>query len=532
MSHMEQFPEDNRTDRTRGYEVILSSPYIMTGKEYYDRFRTGHDKSENTGQSYAAYSGVPEKIRDMLALFDYGDRSFEQKCKVFFRQGMFMKDYEDSALWYGDLRSFFPVYHDLNIRQLRGYFAWRTQIRAGHFSRTCEAFVYIYVYELLNGIGADSAEDSFSRLERFYKGYVETGMAEPMIRKNLRRWMFEFAVTHDLPEEAAALYSDPGLEAREHAVAVLHDPGNYSDEEVFSAIVRFSSPRTGSSPVISKDPKRGKRLFAEVWQHLPDSVFPRCFGEIKTMPWHPLAGAVYWEQRTVRSLDYEISECRKYTCRDGIWQETGYDRLSFDQNAFLEICHMIDLKLRKLLKTGHYLRKKQGKDWAEAAVDKALDDIRREKAEASRPKISIDISGLDKIREDAGSTMESLLTEDEKEGSGTCEHDLTISSDEMISSEHDRDARTQRVSEEPAQENICGLDALQTAVLRDLIAGKSAETLISENHLMPEVLADSINEALIDEIGDTVIECTGAGLTVVEDYIDDLRALTGEKDNE
>ena len=367
-------------------------------------------------QHEGIYSGVPVKIREMLSLYEFGDGSFRQKCLNFIRQGMFMKDYEDSASWYGDLRSFFPVYHDLNIRQLRGYFAWRTKIRKGCFSRTCEAFVYIYVYELLNGIGTDSAEESFDELDRFYRGYVVTGMGDPLIKKNLRRWIREFAIINDLPEGAAAGYSDPGQGERDHAITVLLDPEGNSDEDVFSALTRFSSPRLLSSPVISKDKKLGAHLFAEVWRNLPGDVFSSCFGPVKAYAWHPLAGAVYREKRNIESLDYEISACRKYTCRSGAWKEFTYDRLSADQNAFLSLMHTADLKLRRMLKTGHYLRKKEGEEWAGELVDSALEKMRKEEAEAARPRITIDFSGLDKIRDDAAATCESLLTDEERGG--------------------------------------------------------------------------------------------------------------------
>lgn len=421
---METDLTDNCTDEKRGYTFVLDSPYIMTGKEYYEKFTSARENGPAVTQpdqgsmlglrAGSAYSGVPEKIQGMLALYEYGDVSFRQKCLNFVRQGMFMKDYEDSAPWYGDLRSFFPVYHDLNIRQLRGYFTWRTQIRKGRFSRTCEAFVYIYVYELLNGIGTGSPEESFEKLEKFYGGYVDTGMGDPVIRKNLRRWLREFAVIHDFPKEAAARYSDPGAEERARALAVLRDPAGHTDEEIFMALSRFSSPKFKTSPVILKGREHGVRLFAEVWRHLPADVFTSCFGAVKTSPWHPLAGAVYLETRNIESLDYDIDECRQYTYRGGVWQETCYDRLSADQNAFLSIMHMTDLKLRRQLKTGHYLRQKHGEEQAEILVDAAIQEMQKEAAEAARPKITIDLSGLDKIRDDAAVTCDSLLTDEER----------------------------------------------------------------------------------------------------------------------
>ena len=47
---------------------------------------------------------------------------------------------------------------------------------------------------------------------------------------------------------------------------------------------------------------------------------------------------------------------------------------------------------------------------------------------------------------------------------------------------------------------------------------------------MPSVVADTINEALFDEIGDNVLECDGDNIMLVEDYREEL-SLILEGDN-
>ena len=49
---------------------------------------------------------------------------------------------------------------------------------------------------------------------------------------------------------------------------------------------------------------------------------------------------------------------------------------------------------------------------------------------------------------------------------------------------------------------------------------------------MPSVVADAINEALFDEIGDNILECDGDTITLVEDYRDDVLQIFGGKSNE
>ena len=47
------------------------------------------------------------------------------------------------------------------------------------------------------------------------------------------------------------------------------------------------------------------------------------------------------------------------------------------------------------------------------------------------------------------------------------------------------------------------------------------------DRLMPSMTADLINEALFDEIGDTVLLCEGDKLLLVDDYIEELKQILG-----
>ena len=65
-----------------------------------------------------------------------------------------------------------------------------------------------------------------------------------------------------------------------------------------------------------------------------------------------------------------------------------------------------------------------------------------------------------------------------------------------------------------------------------LLQGNSVSLYLSDRHLMPSIAADTVNEALFDEIGDNVLECDGDTVTMVEDYRDDVLYLLGGKTNE
>ena len=466
---------------------------------------------------------IPEKIRQMKKLYEYGSSSFRQKCMNFYRQGIFMRDYEDSFVWDGDFRQYFPTYHDLTVEQLRGYFTWRTFLRKGEYRHAPESFAYLYLYELINGIGTDGAEDSLQKMRRFEEGYLDSGIGETSIRINLRRWMLDLAIVYGLPEQTAREAADPELLARDRALTVLHSPMEYPEEEIFEALSYFGGARWKSSPSFAAaENSDGRRLCARMWQTacagFMDSrgmdLFTALFGRLRRFPWHPLSNALCRRQMDREEQDtvYVLDTCRRYLRISGIWQEERYEPLYFDKQMLRAFLHAADLKLRRFLKTGHYLREKTGEEWVTPFADLVLEEEQQRLAEAARAEIRIDLSGLEKIRREADQTRDSLLTE------------LEIEPEDMYS-EVQQNARQ---TEEP--ENIPPLSELQRYILRMLLDGKHPEERIRSEHLMPSIAADDLNEALFDEIGDSVIFCEDDELRLVEEYTEDLAWILDGQD--
>lgn len=472
---------------------------------------------------------VPDKIREMLRLYAYTDGSFAQKCRNFYRQGKFMEAYQDNAPWTGAYRHYFPTYHDLSIRQLRGYFAWRTHVRKGEFFPIAASLAYLYIYELLNGIGTSSPEDGLKKMQEFEAGFLDSGIGDSGMRKNLRRWMLEYAVIQNVSVALARQYADPAIIERDASLAILRNPQESTDEEIFSALCSFAGKKLEQSPVIKKDEALGHRLFAAVWRSASElysrdgkNFFTACFGEQKSFPWYPLANAVYWEEHTHCDTDYVLDACRTYHCRGGVWQEERYDSLLFDKKRFHALLHETDRRLRKHLKTGHYLRENPDEVWAAPYAEQALAAERRAEIEASRLKITVDLSGLEQIRRDALVTRDSLLTEDEMDKAAE-----DAWKNPSVEVHVKPDAHSSSGSADTS--TFAALDALHMQILLALLRGESAEKYIQANHLIPSVVADTINEALFDEIGDNVLECDGSAITVVEDYREDVTQTIGGK---
>ena len=487
---------------------------------------------------------VPDRIRRMMKLYRRGDGSFQEKCRNFYCQGKFMEDYEDDVPWNEEYRHYFPTYHDLNIRQLRGYFTWRAGVRKGNYTPIALSFAYLYLYELLNGIGTGSPEEALQKMEEFAAGFLDSGMGDPGMAKNLRRWMVEYGVIHNVSPELVRRYADPATVENDRFLEILRDPETSTDEEIFFALCGLGGRKLEESPVIQKDGEKGRRLFAAVWRQVSETYsrdgrdfFASCFGERKAFSWYPLANAVYWEERPHPDADYVLDGCRSYCCRNGAWKEVRYDRLYFNRSLIQGLLHAADLGLRRYLKTGRYLRRNPQEDWAEACVEAVLEAERREEMEAAKPKIAIDFSGLEQIRRDAAFTRDSLLTEEEEdwaerrpEKQGGPAEKLKEPAGEQGGPAGEPEELAGELGGSAAEPKLPGLDGLHTRILLDLLEGKSPEAEMKAAHLMPSVAADRINEALFDEIGDNVLECDGDAITVVEDYREDILQMLGGDD--
>ena len=479
---------------------------------------------------------VPERIREMMKLYEHGDGSYLHKCRNFVRQGRFMEDYEDDAPWTGDVRKYFPTYHDFDVRQLRGYFTWRTGVRKGEYSPIAASLAYLYLYELLCGIGCSSPEDSLEKMRAFETGFLDSGIGDPSMRKNLRRWMLEYAVLHDLPAETARTFADRAMLEKDTALARLRTPENVSDEEVFSALCVFGGNRLAQSPAAADEEGRGKHLFAEVWRlalqkwtEKGKNLFEACFGGQKEFHWYPLSNALYTEDGRHPDIDYILDESRNFHCRGGRWTEERYEEMYFDRKRLEELLHEADRAIRRYLKTGRNLQEKPTEAWARPYVEAVLEADRKAALEALKPKITIDFSGLEQIRRAASITRDSLLTEEEKEESRVgCDPALLTENDaSRPSSETAVTKPAPAEAEEEGRTTFDGLDEAHLTILQTLLRGETAEGQIRSAHLMPALVVDTINEAFYDEIGDNILEYDGNEISLIEDYREDVAAILG-----
>jgi hypothetical protein len=482
----------------------------------------GYRDTPLTGARSAA-SKTPEKLREMRRLYDHRVHSFRDNCKNFYVQGKFMEDYEDDAPWNGELRLYYPSYHDLRLEQLRGYFTWRTALRRGDFRPITTSMAYIYVYELLNDIGAADAEDSLRKLREFEVGFLDSGIGDGEMRRNLRRWMLEKAVVSGLPPEKAREYADPDMLKRDAALAILREPKAHSDGEIFDALVTLGGRRLPQSPVVQGFGDEGKALFARVWRlaaakHRQEgkTLFTLCFGGCRSHRWDPLANALYYQQEKPAAGTYELDETHSFSF-SGVWTEKCYQERSFNKKLLEGLLHETERQLRLYLDLGRRLQEKPEEAWAAPYAEAVIEEDRQVKAQAAKKRVVIDLGGLEQIRRDSLETRDSLLTEE----------DLREAEETAVEPAPAQAAPESAVSAVAEEAPPLPLEPELRALLDLAVRGKPAKGWLAETHRMPTVAVDAVNEALYDEIGDSVLEWDGNEITLVEDYREDVLRLLG-----
>ena len=525
---------------------------------------------------------IPEQIRRMRNLYQYGNGTFKQICKNFYVQGKFMESYEDNEPWNGSLNSYFILtYHSLSLAELRGYFTWRTELRKGNYQDHCGGFVRIYLDELINGIGAASAEESLRKMQEFEKVFLGAGFGRyenRNLRENLHQRMLGFAVLNNIPPEVARKYIDGRLLERDAGIEILHNPEKFGDQEVFNALCTFGGKKTSESKLIRQQGAEAIRLFAAVWRLASaqyrkngKTLFYLCFGDRKELRWYPLEYTLYYNPKKQKETIYELNPSRSYRFTQGEWYISTYQSYYFNKQILADFLHETDRRLRLYLKAGHSLKERQEAAWGVPYIESIIEEDRQAKIEAARPKITIDFAGLDKIRQDSLETQGSLLTEEDTQdtpapaaaqggksaaslaavdgenrtavetakNTGTAESTGDISAAKGIkaakryteaASAVQTSVSAKAGTESPAvlpSGVSTPLNDTQVRLLRMLLHGEPVQGLIAAQHGLPHVIADSINEALFDYIGDNAVDCDGDTLTLVEDYREEIAKIVG-----
>lgn len=477
-------------------------------------------------------------------------------ARLFYAQGKFMEDFTDDFEYNGEFVRYYPTYEDMTVQQLRGYFTWRTRLRSGDIRPTSLSFAFVYIYELLNQIGVQSAEDGYKKLQDFCRRY---GELDSGIKRYMRIWMSDYAVYYGLDR---SLFDNTPESEFEQRVLTLLDYKSRTRDEIFEAVNGLSSYNMTNSKLYRAYPEETGQAAAAAFAALAGyyeknrkhDICERFFGKVYSCPYNMFRSAVFFRREKHPDTVYEVNGINRYICTDGKWTS---ERLyaSKGRNGMVgDFLRSVDCIMRKRRGLKPELKADNMTKLYREIINGALDELERQKRAAARKNISIDISALAGIRASAEQTMERLLegTEErqydgaeaeaaEKQGCNGAEAETAkkqrcngaeaertygfpdAEPAEALNRESGKERQTACSAAAPGETAKCTqqaqsvLNTEETEFLLCLLQGRSycrggtGGTMIS-------VLMDSVNEKLYDVFSDTVLAGDENSPEIIEDY--------------
>ena len=393
-------------------------------------------------------------------------------CEDFLSAARAMEDYEDDCPFAGTVPLYQPEYRDLTPNELRGYFTWRAALRRGEVSAHCDAFVYLYLSELMLGVGAANAAEALDCMDAFASSYFSAGHGSEALQRNFKNWRFEYAVLNRVDAARVWAYENPALRHWDEALTVLREPEKQSDEVVFAALAEFGGKKLTEARSVKGLGDKAAFYYAAIWRSCAPLLFAACFGNMRMRAWKPFSDAPRLRalcENAGQDFSYQLNELRSFAATGNGFTEYCYLRQQFDSKRFFVFLKEADTALRV-----RFLRGKASKT-ASAAQDIALQEafarafasceameaaqklaavpVRREKLAGIRAAAEITTAAL-LTEAETGAEREELRRREAEKGCGLAE---------LINGEESKQTGSAFVQSESA---VCAEEAEDTVTVR------------------------------------------------------------------
>lgn len=535
---------------------------------------------------------LPDQYRKMREISRWQDDPkggagrWLSEAELFYRQGLLMANFEDDCPYNGTFKSYFPTYNAMSDRQLRGYFTWRAQVRRGNIEETSTSFAFLYLYELICGIGVDDPLDGFDKIKAFWGAYRAF---EPGIDRFARVWLQDYAVFHGLDprllrDSKTVMFDNALIELRRAArdLAPAQAPSGQTakrrktseptlplppdearEERLMAAINALSTYNLNNSRLDRGHHLDLRHVACAVYvrmaryydTHRKTGIVASLFGEETAMPYTMFASAVFFAPERHEDCEYRLDPIHIYRCQNGFWECMRIHGSRQKSSKLGEIMRACDQRLRLALDPSHPLKEEKVPKYLAKIIDDEIVAWLSWNATHQPVKIDIDLSQLGHIRSAAAQTREALLIDEEREDDTTADVEEADSGQpeaepvanmivEPVAAPMEQDeADEPTISTEqfgvvapllapaPAPATAMSADTASALVpaaegyLRALLEQNAAQaaSAVARSDQSEDMLVDSINEALFDLVGDTVIEFGAAGPRIIEDYEADVR---------
>lgn len=448
---------------------------------------------------------LPAPLQAARSLEKGAARMYQNRRSLFLNQAKLLEFYKDDYEGEYISHCYYPTYDLLNNQELRSYFAWRTKVRNGDIQPSCSCFAYLYLYELINGIGTGTPVEGLHKMDDFAAAYKEY---ESSLMNYYANWRKSYIIYYNLSDSFLGGEEREGEEAH---MAVLDSAQEQTDDAIAAAVKQLAPGWLNRSKFYKTHQTDMDRVIVQVLRRMHQHYSARSkrtfseqlFGSRETYPVDLFCHAVFCDPLRHENSRYYITDSHYYECRNGYWTETSCFIDSHKRRKLENLMKTIDASLRVALNDGKPIKSPSQLKWVTKVIEEevaALLETQKQQETAAK-RVQIDYSALAQIRREAAITQDKLATEEELE----------------------EEAPPAVQPPPPQPETLpgdCPLDKTQYRLMQNLLYGGDTSWVQREGKMV-SVLLDSINEILYETFQDAVIE----DQQVVEDYIDELKEM-------
>ena len=385
--------------------------------------------------------------------------------------------------------SYWPTYDGMSPGQRDWYFFWRGRVLAGDYRDCSDSYLFVYLYELINGVHG-SGEETLGRIYALWEAYRER---HPKLDAYLPDWALDYMMVYNVGSPGELLTRFP----LRHASLLLYGEVFCNDalQEGLShlppdVLLRVAGFEPEKSKVEPQRLVRAVRGLEECYHRRGTELLEAFKPSPRTLTRESFRGAVKGRRanRTI-SLQY----------------------LPYFQQEDLRAL------LRAALRHGENLLRAQAGLPGRLRVDRLTPDAKSciEQAvlagpAAPIPVVAVDVGKAQAIELDSWELTRQLIVEEEPEPEAAA-----------------APVPEANQGDDPFAALCLHLGGLDRAYLRALLAGQPVEALCAEAFLLPDAVAERINEAAAEYLGDALIDA-GTG-EIYEEYANTLsQALGGD----
>ncbi|MEK3768315.1 TerB N-terminal domain-containing protein [Paenibacillus sp. FSL R5-0887] len=432
---------------------------------------------------------------------------------------------EDSALFI-PFKSYWPTYGHMTGTQSRWYFYWRNEVRQGRYLKTDLSYIFLHVYELINGVGWTDPNDGYRQLNLIWEAYRES---YKRLDQYLGGWIADFSFVHHLDVPLSIIVArSRGLAGDLAELELMRGLTTAPEQLTFAVLTAMSDYDISKSKFYIGEGNEALEQYIPQVVALINAYVTRKHGS-NLVEMFPPGPAVMRERYLFRSAVYDIS-LYGYSVLIPVVRISKSPPL---RSLITRLFRLTENKLRELM---GYRGRLKGIN-----VDADMDDLitrflkreyLKETQEDKGPTVVIDPEKLERLQSDSEIVRTMLTVENmDEQDYEASELEATIgeidpiqdSKEELLPVEVIEEAQAVSIGSE-AEQFANALSPLQREALLALLDENGSQALLklaAANGTMSELLIDEINEIAMDILGDLIIE----GEDIVEEYISMLRNI-------